>query len=175
MIALVDPSDEGYAAQRALVDGDAAFFVTEMLVPSDLAVAGRAAETVAVLTQHSAHARARLASGPLVGLDSSVERVSLNPCQAGAYRGDGGVRAALLAGSRAPRPAAALPCMAFLLLLPLLLRQSSVTALASILPTPALRAHTTPPCCRSHALLQTLWIAGRWQHWSPSCSLATTL
>lgn len=82
VIALVDPSDETYTAQRALVAGDAAFYLTELL--ADPAVAARAAEAIAALCQHSAPARARLAAGPLQGLDSAVERVSLNPCQSGA-------------------------------------------------------------------------------------------
>lgn len=85
VIALVDPGDDTYTTQRALVDGDAAFYLTELL--ADASVAPRAAEAVAALTAHSAAARARLAAGPLMGLDSSVERVSLNPCQAGALGG----------------------------------------------------------------------------------------
>lgn len=83
VLALVDPSDDMYSSQRALVDGDAAFYLTELL--ADPSVAPRAAEVVAQLCAHSAAARARLASGPLIGLDASVERVSLNPCQAGAW------------------------------------------------------------------------------------------
>lgn len=81
-MSLVDPSDQQYSAQRALVGGDAAFFITELL--ADPAAAVRAAEAVAALTQHSAEAQARLASGALISLDSRVERVGLNPCQSGA-------------------------------------------------------------------------------------------
>ncbi|KAL4433412.1 hypothetical protein ABPG77_010265 [Micractinium sp. CCAP 211/92] len=80
VIALVDPADDSYTAQKALVANDAAFFVTELL--ADPQAAPRAAEAVAALCRHSAPALARLAAGPLVGLDSSVERVALNPCQA---------------------------------------------------------------------------------------------
>lgn len=82
MLALIDPSDEQYNVQRALVDGDAAFYITELL--SDPSANVRAAEAVAAVCRHSAPSMARLAAGPLVGLDSSVERVSLNPCQSGA-------------------------------------------------------------------------------------------
>ena len=81
-MSLVDPSDQQYSAQRALVGGDAAFFITELL--ADPAAAVRAAEAVAALTQHSAEAQARLAAGAGVSLDSRVERVGLNPCQSGA-------------------------------------------------------------------------------------------
>lgn len=79
---MVDPSDDLYTAQKALVANDAAFFVTELL--ADAQAAPRAAQAVAALCRHSARALARLAAGPLAGLDSSVERVALNPCQAGA-------------------------------------------------------------------------------------------
>ena len=82
VISLVDPADEQYCAQRALVGGDAAFFITELL--ADPAAAVRAAEAVAALTHHSAEAQARLTAGALVSLDSRVERVGLNPCQSGA-------------------------------------------------------------------------------------------
>ncbi|KAL4451624.1 hypothetical protein ABPG75_007286 [Micractinium tetrahymenae] len=80
VIALVDPADDLYTIQKALVQNDAAFFITELL--SDPQAAPRAADAVAALCRHSAPALARLAAGPLVGLDSSVERVALNPCQA---------------------------------------------------------------------------------------------
>jgi hypothetical protein len=82
VLALIDPSDEQYNVQRALVDGDAAFYITELL--SDPSASVRAAEAVAAVCRHSAPSMVRLAAGPLVGLDSSVERVSLNPCQSGA-------------------------------------------------------------------------------------------
>ena len=48
VISLVGPADEQYCAQRALVGGDAAFFITELL--ADPAAAVRAAEAVAALT-----------------------------------------------------------------------------------------------------------------------------
>lgn len=80
VIALVDPADDRYTAQKALVGNDAAFFVTELL--ADPQAAPRAAEAVAALCRHSAPALARLAAGPLAGLDRSVERVALNPCHA---------------------------------------------------------------------------------------------
>ena len=83
VIALVDPADEVYSVQRALVAGDAAFYLTELLSDPAPHVAVRAAEAVAALCRHSAPARARLAGGPLMGLDSKVERVSLNPVQSG--------------------------------------------------------------------------------------------
>jgi hypothetical protein len=82
VISLVDPSDDQYTVQRALVDGEAAFYITELL--SDPTAGTRAAEAVAAVCRHAAPSMARLAAGPLMGLDSSVERVSLNPCQAGA-------------------------------------------------------------------------------------------
>lgn len=44
-------------------------------------VATKAAEAIAKLAVHSAAARARLAAGPLVGLESTVERALLNPVQ----------------------------------------------------------------------------------------------
>lgn len=83
LLALVDPADEAYSVQRALVAGDAAFYLTELLSDPAPHVAVRAAEAVAALCRHSAPARARLAGGPLMGLDSKVERVSLNPVQSG--------------------------------------------------------------------------------------------
>jgi len=81
LIALVDPSDDQYTVQRALVSGDAAFYITELL--ADPTAAAKAAEAVAAICRHAAPSLARLAAGPLVGLDSSVERVALNPCQPG--------------------------------------------------------------------------------------------
>lgn len=89
LLALVDPSDEAYSVQRALVAGDAAFYLTELLSDPAPHVAVRAAEAVAALCRHSAPARARLAGGPLMGLDSKVERVSLNPVQSGGILGVG--------------------------------------------------------------------------------------
>lgn len=83
MVALIDPADETYSVQRALVAGDAAFYLTELLSDPSPHVAVRAAEAVASLCQHSVPARARLAGGPLMGLESKVERVSLNPVQSG--------------------------------------------------------------------------------------------
>ncbi|PSC76977.1 peptidase S8 [Micractinium conductrix] len=79
IIALVDPSDDSYTVQKALLAGDAAFFIVELL--SDATAGAAAAEAVAAVTRHAAPTLARLTAGPLVGLDSSVERVALNPCQ----------------------------------------------------------------------------------------------
>ena len=87
VISLIDPSDDQYVIQRALVNGDAAFYVTELL--ADATAGAKAAEAVAAVCRHAAPSMARLATGPLVGLDSSVERVSLNPCQSGALQAAG--------------------------------------------------------------------------------------
>ncbi|PRW20948.1 peptidase S8 isoform A [Chlorella sorokiniana] len=92
--ALIDAADETYSVQRALVAGDAAFYLTELLSDPAPHVAVRAAEAVAALCRHSAPARARLAGGPLMGLDSKVERVSLNPVQSDLV--DSGAMAALV-------------------------------------------------------------------------------
>ncbi|EFN56036.1 hypothetical protein CHLNCDRAFT_145475 [Chlorella variabilis] len=107
VISLIDPSDDQYVIQRALVNGDAAFYVTELL--ADATAGAKAAEAVAAVCRHAAPSMARLATGPLVGLDSSVERVSLNPCQSDFV--DSGAVAALvpmaLQRSEAAREAAA--------------------------------------------------------------------
>jgi hypothetical protein len=97
IIALIDPLDDSYTVQRALVDGDAAFYLTELL--SDPTAGPRAAEAIAAACRHAAPALARLSAGPLVGLDSSVERVPLNPCQGGGQAW-GGWAVRLAAGRR---------------------------------------------------------------------------
>jgi hypothetical protein len=81
-IGLVDHADETYTAQRALVDADAVFFLVELLQDASDAVSLKAAQAVRLITQHSAPAIARLSAGPLLGLDSTVSRVLLNPVQA---------------------------------------------------------------------------------------------
>jgi hypothetical protein len=79
--ALVDPSDGLYTAQVALVDADAAFYLAKLLADESEAVQVAAARLVAALCALSAPAAARLAAGPLPGLESTVAKVQLNPVQ----------------------------------------------------------------------------------------------
>lgn len=55
-LALIDPADDAYTAQTALVSQDAAFFVVELLSDESAAVAARAAKAVAALAAHSVRA-----------------------------------------------------------------------------------------------------------------------
>ncbi len=79
--ALVDLSDGLYTAQVALVDADAAFYLAELLADESEAVRVATARLVAALCALSAPAAARLAPGPLPGLESTVAKVQLNPVQ----------------------------------------------------------------------------------------------
>lgn len=81
MRELIDPHDDVYTNQKALADADAAFYLTELLGDDSEAVAVRAARVVAAMADHSALAKARLSSGPLLGLESNVTKVMLNPVQ----------------------------------------------------------------------------------------------
>lgn len=75
---MIDESDELYASHQALMDADAAFYLIQLLRDESEAVALKAAATIAALADHSSASRARLAA---VGLESSVEKVLLNPVQ----------------------------------------------------------------------------------------------
>lgn len=79
--ALIDHGDDVYANQIALIDADSAFHCIELLGDESEAVAVRAARVVARLTDHSAAAKARLQSGPTIGVDTTLTRVLLNPVQ----------------------------------------------------------------------------------------------
>lgn len=81
LLDLIDHGDDTYTSQQALIASDAAFFLVELLSDESDAVALRAARAVTRMCSHSAPAKARLQAGPLLGLESSVSRVLLNPCQ----------------------------------------------------------------------------------------------
>jgi len=78
---LLDHHDDLYINQTALVDADCAFHLVELLQDESDAVAVRSAQVIAFMTEHSAPAKAKLQSGPLIGLESSVSKVMLNPVQ----------------------------------------------------------------------------------------------
>lgn len=78
---LIDPSDELYVNQKSIVDADGAFYLTELLADPSDAVAMRAAITIARLSDHSAHAKARIHAGPLLGLDNAPYKLLFNPIQ----------------------------------------------------------------------------------------------
>ncbi|KAG7667480.1 hypothetical protein Ndes2526B_g03485 [Nannochloris sp. 'desiccata'] len=78
---LIDRHDDLYINQRALADADCAFHLVELLQDESDAVAVRSARVIASMTDHSAPAKAKLQNGPLIGLESSVAKVMLNPVQ----------------------------------------------------------------------------------------------
>lgn len=81
LVNQIDHSDEGYTAQKSLVEADAAHYLIELLNDGSVAVALKAAAAIRAMSEHSAVAVARLNSGPLIGLENNVTRVLLNPVQ----------------------------------------------------------------------------------------------
>jgi hypothetical protein len=77
---LIDRHDDLYINQKALVDADCAFYLVELLQDDDV-VALKASKVVSLICDHSAPAKAKLQNGPLIGLESSVAKVMLNPVQ----------------------------------------------------------------------------------------------
>jgi hypothetical protein len=78
---LIDHHDDLYINQKALVDADCAFHLVELLQDESDAVAIRAAQVISAMTDHSAPAKIKLQNGPLIGLESSIAKVMLNPVQ----------------------------------------------------------------------------------------------
>jgi len=78
---LLDRHDDLYINQKALVGADCAFHLVELLQDESDAVAVCSAKVITSMAEHSALAKAKLQSGPLIGLESSVAKVMLNPVQ----------------------------------------------------------------------------------------------
>lgn len=78
---LLDRHDDLYTNHKSLIDADAAFHVIELLSDESDAVAVRAALVIARITEHSVPAKARLTSSPLIGIETNISKVMLNPVQ----------------------------------------------------------------------------------------------
>lgn len=63
------------------MDADCAFHLVELLQDESDAVAVKSANVIALMTDHSAPAKAKLHNGPLIGLENSVSKALLNPIQ----------------------------------------------------------------------------------------------